>query len=79
MTVFMTPISRMCREKAADLEKALDEETDDRRALAIARIALSWLELAEFEERPFQTICLEDLRLMQSKHNERQLGTHGRN
>lgn len=51
MTVFMTPMSRMCREKAADLKKVLDEETDERRALTIARIALSWLELAESEER----------------------------
>ena len=47
----MTPTSRMCREKAAELKKQLDAEPDERKALAIAKIALSWLELAEAEEQ----------------------------
>lgn len=47
----MTPMSKMFREKASELSRALDLEDDERKALEIARIALNWLVLADSEEK----------------------------
>jgi hypothetical protein len=51
----MTPLSKMCREKAAEMKRQLDLEPDERKALAIAKIALAWLEIAEADEHAAST------------------------
>ena len=49
----------MLREKAAELTKELALETDERKALALARIAICWLDLAETEERANGTSSID--------------------
>jgi hypothetical protein len=51
----MTPLSKMCRERAAELKRQLDLEPNERKALAIAKVALVWLEIAEADEQADKT------------------------